>query len=246
MTAADEATRNLERLRGNPYPGRGLVVGRTAGGLLAQVYWVMGRSENSRNRVLVRAGTDVRTAPFDPSRMTDPSLVIYRALAEAAGRWHVVSNGDQTDTLVAALEAGGTFEEALRGRTFEPDPPNYTPRIAGLFAAGPGAEDGYALAILKAPGNDPGQTARQFFRYAPACPGAGHGVTTYAHGGDPLPPFCGEPLPLPLAADDARTLAETYWSALDPGNRVALVAKIVPHAGGPADIHILNRHRGPA
>ena len=244
MTVDDEAARNLEFLRANPYPGRGLVVGRTAAGLLAQVYWVMGRSENSRNRILVRSGTDVRTAPFDPGRMTDPSLVIYRALAEAAGRWHVVSNGDQTDTVAAALEAGGSFEEALRGRTFEPDAPNYTPRIAGLFASGPGAEDGYALAILKAPGNDPGQTARQFFRYAPGRPGVGHGVTTYGRGGDPLPPFSGEPLLLPLRGD-ARILAETYWSALDAVNRVAAVAKVVP-PDGPAEFHIINRHGGPA
>jgi IMP cyclohydrolase len=236
----DAASRNLELLRRNPYPGRGLVVGRTPAGRLAQVYWLTGRSEDSRNRVLVRDGDGVRTAPLDPERLRDPSLIIYRAMGVAGGRWHVVSNGDQTETLLSALEAGRSFEEALLARTFEPDAPHFTPRIAGLVEAGPGAGDGCALAILKAPGNDPGLHARQFFRYAPLRPGRGHGLTTYAGEGDPLPPFAGEPLELPLPGD-AADIGATYWEALPPARRVALAVKLIDPVTGVAEVHIVNR-----
>jgi hypothetical protein len=244
MPGSDRAERCVEALRRNPYPGRGLVVGRAADGrALIQVYWIMGRSDNSRNRILVRDGTGVRTAPFDPSRMRDPALVIYRAMgATADGTHHVVSNGDQTDTVLEALEGGHTFEEALQRRTFEPDAPHYTPRIAAIArAADTGA---YTLAILKAPGNDPELTARQFFTCSRPRPGAGHGLTTYAGDGDPLPPFEGEPMDLPIPDRPLPAVAAFFWDLLDQGNRVALAAKRVDLETGSSEVHIVNRHGG--
>jgi hypothetical protein len=224
----------------NAYPGRGLVVGLEASGeAWLQVYWIMGRSPNSRNRVFVAQGGTLRTQPFDRAALEDPSLILYEAMLEAPGL-HVVSNGDHTRTLLDALVAGGSFESALETREREPDAPNYTPRIAGLLdlrAASPRL----ALGILKASPADPALTDRATFRPAPPPAGLGLGLTTYRGDGSPLPAFEGEPLWLPLEGSAPEVL-ERYWGALDPGNRVALALKRIPREGGSPEILVRNRH----
>ena len=238
MAMAERAAGNLEALRRNTYPGRGLVLGQTPDGRrLVQLYWLMGRSENSRNRILVSERGSVRTAALDPARLRDPSLVIYRAL----GVWadcHVVSNGDQTDTILTALERGGSFQQALRGRTFEPDAPNHTPRISGLMRLGdPGAA--YEISVLRAAGGDPACCLRCFYAYERARPGLGHCVTTYAGDGTPLPSFEGDPRPVPIP-DDLAAAACLYWEALHPSTRVALVAKDIDLQSGESRMRIIN------
>ena len=240
MNVSETAQANLGALRANAYPGRGIVIGMTPdGSRLVQVYWIMGRSENSRNRIFVRDGDVVRTAPYDESEVKDPSLIIYNA-ARPLGRKHIVTNGDQTDTIFDTLRGGGTFEEALFTRTFEPDSPNFTARIAGLVDLDDSLH-AYRLAILKALGNSPDHCARQVFSYAAGIPGCGHCVTTYAGDGSPLPPFEGEPYLLPTS-DDLDELADLYWQALDEDNKVSLLAKSIDPATGRCELRIVNKH----
>lgn len=226
----------------NRYPGRGLVVGRAPDGAWLQVYWIMGRSPNSRNRVFVAEGATLRTEPFDASQVEDPSLILYEAMRESADGRYVVSNGDQTRTLVEALDAGGSAEDALDAREREPDAPNYTPRIAAVLDLR-GAEPRLLLSLLKASPADPARTDRFHYRPAPPPPGLGLGLTTYRGDGSPLPPFVGEPLWLPLAGGPEAVL-EAYWAALDAENRVALAVKAIPASGGPGRIVLRNRHEG--
>ena len=195
-------------VRRNPYPGRGLVVGRSSdNGQWVLVYWIMGRSENSRNRRFVAAGGVLRTEPVDISKVKDPSLIIYEAMLELPGEGagehpgvYLVSNGDQTRTLYETLEAGGTFDDAMGTREREPDAPNYTPRISAALdvRTPPGA---MALSLLKANPVDPALTDRYTFRPATPPPGLGFGLTTYMGDGDPLPSFAGDPLLLPCTGD---------------------------------------------
>jgi IMP cyclohydrolase len=228
-----------DHLERNPYPGRGLVVGREqADRAWLQVYWIMGRSGNSRNRIFVAEGGSLRTAPFDPAALEDPSLVIYDAMLEV-GAAYVVSNGDQTRTVCDALARGGSFEAALATREREPDAPNYTPRISALLDLRGGAP-ALALSWLKASPADPGRTDRATFRPAPPPPALGLALTTYRGDGNPLPPFEGEPLWLPLEGSAAEVL-DAYWSALDAANRVALAVKRIPD-GGKSEILLRNRH----
>jgi IMP cyclohydrolase len=229
----------------NPYPGRGLVIGRSAADdAWLQVYWIMGRSPHSRNRRFVVDGAELRTEPVDPALVEDPSLIIYEAMLEMPGRY-LVSNGDQTRTLREGLEKGETFETALRTREREPDAPNYTPRISGMLdlRAGAGAGADVWLSLLRAGPADPERTERTTFELAPPPPGLARGLTTYQGDGSPLPGFCGEPSWLPLPGDPAAVL-EAYWDALDPGNRVALAVKCVPDAGGPSGLRVRNRFDG--
>jgi len=236
---AEAKRRFAEHLEQNPYPGRGLVVGRSPAGEWLQVYWIMGRSENSRNRRFVaEPGGALRTEAVDPAKLADPSLVIYEAMLELPGR-HVVSNGDQTRTVRDALAAGGDFAAALAGREREPDAPNYTPRISALLDLR-GAAPALSLSILRANDADPALTDRVTFCPAPPPPGLGLGLTTYRGGGDPLPSFRGDPLWLPLAGEAPQVL-ERYWQALDAGNRVALAVKRIPAAGGPSELLVRNR-----
>jgi IMP cyclohydrolase len=240
MDLARAADANLKALRRNPYPGRGIVIGLTPDARrLVQLYWIMGRSENSRNRIFVQEGDSIRTAPHDPSKVKDPSLVIYYCV-RTLGRRHVVSNGDQTDTIVEALRQGRSFQDALFTRTFEPDAPDLTPRIAGLVDLDD-ARHAYALAILKSVDAAGQCSVRQFFYYQAATPGLGHCVTTYKGDGAPLPPFEGEPRVLPLD-DDIDRLAATYWAALNADNRVSLLAKTIERATGRSTVRIVNKH----
>lgn len=233
-----DARRNFEaHLAANPYPGRGLVIGRLGSGDWLQLYWIMGRSANSRNRRFAAAGPELRTEPLDASRVEDPTNIIYEAMLEAEGRY-IVSNGDHTRTIHNALSGGGGFEDALAEREREDDAPNYTPRIAGLLDLRDGAEAArVSLAILRANDADPAQTDRAIFQPAPPPRGLGYGLTTYASDGDPLPSFRGDPLWLPLAGD-AGDVLDRYWSALDGDNRIALAAKLIPAGGGAAAIYL--------
>jgi hypothetical protein len=229
------------RLAQNPYPGRGLVLGRSEDGdAWLQLYWIMGRSPNSRNRVFVADGATLRTEPFDASAVEDPSLILYEAMLELE-RVYLVSNGDQTRTLCDALARGGSFEGALATREREPDAPNFTPRISGMIDLR-GEAPAFALSVLKASRADPAHTDRNSFRPAPPPPGLGLGLTTYLGDGAPLPSFEGEPIWLPLAGP-AEAVLERYWAALDGENRVSLALKRIPLGGGAGNLWIRNRHR---
>ncbi len=224
-------------LRANPYPGRGIVLGSSPGASAAViVYWIMGRSENSRNRVFEATEDGIRTRAFDESRMTDPFLIIYRPV-RVVGRRVVVTNGDQTDTIRDFLLAGKTFAQALRTRTFEPDAPNCTPRISGLLE-----QDGtYTLSILKA--GCSGMCDRQFFEYA-CCADTGHFISTYQGDGDPLPSFAGEPVPVSIGCDGAEELAGALWESLDEANKVSLFVQYIDLETGFPETVIINKHGG--
>jgi hypothetical protein len=233
---------NMDALRANVYPGRGIVIGQTPDAKhLVQVYWIMGRSENSRNRVFVQDGDIVRTAPFDASKVEDPSLIIYNC-ACPVGRAHVVTNGDQTDTIVDALANGETFEDALDTRRFEPDEPNYTPRISGVIDFDD-PQNAYKLGILKTIGNNPERPVRHYYNFEAAIPGVGHFIATYSGDGAPLPSFDGEPQPveMPGSAEDA---LELYWTALNEDNKVALMVKFIDVSTNAATVLLANKHGG--
>lgn len=223
------------------YPGRGVALGRSADGKKAlMVYFIMGRSENSRNRMFVQEERAVRTKAVDESKMTDPSLIIYYPV-RTVGKWTVVTNGDQTDTVADFLQKGRTFEEALRTREFEPDAPNYTPRISGIIELEQGGFS-YTLSILKSDRGNPDACLRFFYEYAPVA-GQGHFIHTYEQDGDPLPSFEGEPVPVEIAGDiDAFT--ETVWNSLDTDNRVSLFTRFIDLKTGGTKTRIVNKHEG--
>jgi hypothetical protein len=235
------AKQNWQRhICNNTYPGRGIVIGwSSANNAWLQVYWIMGRSAHSKNRRFVLApGGSMRTEPVDVSLVEDPSLIIYEAMHELPGVY-LVTNGDQTQTLIDALQAGGTFDGALARREREPDPPNYTPRISGmLYPTSPLGP--IALSILKANLADPARTDRFTYRPAPPPAGLGYCITTYAGDGSPLPSFSGEPLLLPCSGT-AQEVLDTYWNALDKDNRVSLAVKEIPADGGTSQIALRNR-----
>lgn len=240
MEGIEIAQRNFERhIQENAYPGRGLVVGRSsAEDAWLQIYWIMGRSPHSQNRRFVVAGSAMHTEPVDPSLVEDPSLIIYNAMWELPGIY-LATNGDQTDTLVETLQAGGGFDQALATREREPDAPNYTPRISCMLDLH-GPLGPIALSILKANSLDPERTDRFTYRPAPPPPGLGYCITTYEGDGRPLPPFEGEPLVVPCRGSAEEVLG-TYWDALDENNRVALAVKTIPAGGGPGTIVVKNR-----
>jgi IMP cyclohydrolase len=233
------AEKNFEQhLRQNPYPGRGLVLGRSAQDAWVIIYWIMGRSSNSRNRRFVAEGGTLRTEPVDLSLVADPSLIIYEAMLELPGVY-LVSNGDQTRTIYETLQNAGTIEDALATREREPDEPNFTPRISGMlrFAAGAVAT---TLSILKANPLDAAYSDRYTYRPSMPQPGYGAGLTTYSGDGDPLPSFSGEPLLLPCRGT-AEEITEQYWQALNADNRVALAVKEISAHGQQARLLIKNR-----
>ena len=225
-------------LRGNPYPGRGIVLGRSPDGNKAVIaYFIMGRSENSRNRVFVETPDGIRTQAHDPSKMTDPSLIIY-APVRVFGSATVVTNGDQTDTIREGLAAGRSFAEALRKRTFEPDRPNYTPRISGLVDK----DGGYTLSILKSADGDPASCRRYFFEYGDPLAGQGHYIHTYMGDGDPLPSFEGEPEQVSIPCATAGELADLVWDSLNGDNKVSLFVRYIDLATGTWESVIKNKH----
>ena len=229
-----------EYLQARPYPGRGIVLGRSADGARAEiVYFIMGRSENSRNRVFAYTGDGIRTQAFDKSRMTDPSLIIYHPVRRLAGRT-IVTNGNQTDTIQSALAGGGSFAQALLSRSFEPDAPNYTPRISGLMEL-----DGrYQLSILKSLGGDPSRCSRQFFQYDAPRPGLAHILHTYRENTEPLPSYEGDPAPVSLPRyTSAQELAQRVWESLNGDNRVSLYVCLARLSSGERDEAIINRYQ---
>lgn len=227
-------------LRANPYPGRGIVLGKTQdGGKAAIAYFIMGRSENSRNRIFEVTEDGIRTKAFDESKMTDPSLIIYHPV-RVVGDDTVVTNGDQTDTVRDGLLAGKVFVQPLKTREFEPDGPNYTPRISGLVH-----KDGsYALSILKSAGGDPSSCRRQFFGYENPLAGQGHFIHTYLGDGSPLPSFEGEPEQVAIPAVSAQEWADQIWESLNADNKVSLFVRMIDLATGETDTVIKNKHQG--
>jgi IMP cyclohydrolase len=225
MKVDQAAASNFEHhLKQNPYPGRGLVLGSSAEDTWVIIYWIMGRSTNSRNRRFVSEGAVLRTEPVDLSLVADPSLIIYEAMLELPGIY-LVSNGDQTRTIYETLKSGDSIDDALATREREPDAPNFTPRISGMLqAAGASASIQPTLSILKANPIDPAFTDRYTYRPAPPQAGYGFGLTTYSGDGDPLPSFAGDPLLLPCNGK-AEAILEHYWNALNAENRVSLAVK---------------------
>ena len=233
-----QAVNLQEYLAGNEYPGRGVMLGRSADNRYAVIgYFIMGRSVNSRNRVFTETEDGIRTEAFDPSKMEDPSLIIYHPV-RVVGTDTVVTNGDQTDTIRDSLEAGHCFRHALMTRTFEPDGPNYTPRISGIVA-----EDGsYKLSILKSLYGDPDCTCRYFYEYDAPKAGMGHIIHTYMGDGSPLPSFEGEPVAVELTAASAEELAAQMWESLNADNKVSLFVRYIDLAEGKTDTVIINKH----
>ena len=234
--------RSLEQeLKSNTYPGRGIVLGRSANGTRAvAAYFIMGRSENSRNRVFVEDGQGIRTQAFDPSRVTDPSLIIY-APVRVLGNKTIVTNGDQTDTIYEGLDKQMTFEQSLRGREFEPDGPNYTPRISGIMHLENGNYN-YAMSILKSNNGDPRACNRYTFAYENPAAGEGHFIHTYMHDGNPLPSFEGEPK-LVTIPDDMDQFTKMLWENLNEENKVSLFVRYIEIATGDFVTKIVNKNQ---
>ena len=227
-------------LSGNPYPGRGILLGCSADGRRAVIaYFIMGRSENSRNRVFEITEDGIRTKAFDPSRMTDPSLIIYHPVRVVDGTT-IVTNGDQTDTVADAFRSGGSWVRALRTREFEPDGPNYTPRISGMVRP----DGSYRLAILKSADGDPACCRRFFYEYDAPIAGQGHFISTYQTDGDPLPSFEGEPRTVELGDETAAALADRLWNSLNADNKVSLFVRTIDLTTGQTDTAIKNKHQG--
>ena len=225
-------------LRGNPYPGRGIVLGSSPDGEKSVIaYFIMGRSENSRNRVFVETPDGIRTQAFDPSKMTDPSLIIY-APVRVFGTSTIVTNGDQTDTIREGLAAGKTFAQALHTRTFEPDAPNYTPRISGLVKK----NGDYTLSILKSADGDPASCRRYFFAYEAPRAGQGHFIHTYKCDGNPIPSYEGEPTPVSIEGD-IDTFTASLWENLNQDNKVSLFVRTIDLGTGATDTRIVNKNQ---
>jgi len=229
-----------EELNTNTYPGRGIVLGRSADGSSAVIaYFIMGRSENSRNRVFVTDGDGIKTQAFDESKLIDPSLIIYSPV-RVLGNTTVVTNGDQTDTVYDYLKAGKTFEDALRTRTFEPDEPNFTPRISGTVTVS--GEYNYQLSILKSANGNPNSAQRFFFDYNAPVNGQGHFVHTYLCDGSPIPSFEGEPTLVGIEGD-IDSFTNTLWSNLNEANKVSLFTRFIDIETGKTETRIVNKNK---
>ena len=224
----------------NSYPGRGIVIGRSADGKYAvTAYFIMGRSSNSRNRVFVEDGDGIRTKAFDESKVEDPSLIIY-APVRVLDNTTIVTNGDQTDTIYDGFKAGKTFEESLRSREFEPDAPNYTPRISGIMDIKNGKFT-YALSILKSDNGNAEQCLRYTFSYDNPLAGEGHFIHTYMKDGNPLPSFEGEPKYVGIEGD-IETFTKKMWENLNLDNKVSLFVRFIDIATGEVKTKILNKN----
>ena len=224
-------------LRSNPYPGRGIVLGRSADDTKAVIaYFIMGRSENSRNRVFVETPDGIRTQAFDPSKMTDPSLIIYNPV-RVFGSSTIVTNGDQTDTIRDFLEKGLPMEQALRTRAFEPDGPNWTPRISGLLSP----DGSYKMSILKSADAAGSGCARYTFEY-PGLAGVGHFLHTYVCDGDPIPTFQGEPERVAIPQGSLEEFTQLLWDNLNEANKISLYVRFTDLASGTYQETIVNKH----
>ena len=222
-----------KELQGNSYPGRGIIIGKSADGTKAvTAYFIMGRSENSRNRVFVEEGEGIRTQAFDPSKLTDPSLIIY-APVRVLGNKTIVTNGDQTDTIYEGMDKQLTFEQSLRSREFEPDGPNYTPRISGVMHIENGTFN-YAMSILKSNNGNPESCNRYTFAYENPAAGEGHFIHTYKCEGEPK---------LIAIPDDMDAFADSLWNSLNADNKVSLFVRYIDIATGTYETKIINKNQ---
>lgn len=229
-----------QELSRNAYPGRGIVIGKTPDGKSAvTAYFIMGRSSNSRNRVFVEDGEGIRTQAFDPSKLEDPSLIIY-APVRVLGNKTIVTNGDQTDTIYDGMDKQLTFEQSLRSREFEPDGPNYTPRISGIMHI-EGGKYNYAMSILKSNNGNPEACNRYTFAYSNPVAGEGHFIHTYMHDGNPLPSFEGEPKWVKIEGD-IDTFGDMVWNSLNADNKVSLFVRYIDIETGKYESRIYNKN----
>ncbi len=223
-------------LKNNSYPGRGIILGKSSDGAHAVIaYFIMGRSENSRNRVFVTEGEGIKTQAFDPALLSDPSLIIYSPVRVLGGET-IVTNGDQTDTIYNFIKSGKTFETALRTRAFEPDAPNYTPRISGIVNG-----FDYKLSILKSANGDPGSCRRYFYEYTNPKDGIGHFIHTYRCDGDPIPSFEGEPEQIEINGD-IDEFTQMLWNNLNEENKVSLFVRYIDVNAGSVETRIVNKN----
>ena len=231
-----------QEIASTTYPGRGIVIGRSADGSKAVIaYFIMGRSSNSRNRIFVEDGEGIRTEAFDPSKMEDPSLIIY-APVRVLGNKTIVTNGDQTDTIYEGMDSQMTFEQSLRSREFEPDAPNYTPRISGILHV----EDGkynFAMSILKSNEGDPSSCNRFTFAYNGIPAGEGRFLHTCMGDGNPLPSFEGEPTRVGIEENDIDAFTKLVWDSLNEDNKVSLFTRMIDIATGKYETRIVNKNQ---
>lgn len=225
----------------NTYPGRGIVIGKTADGKHAAIaYFIMGRSENSRNRIFEEnEDCGIRTRAYDESKLVDPSLIIYSPVRKL-GDDLIVTNGDQTDTVYDFIKEGKTFEEALRTRTFEPDAPNFTPRISGIATVADG-DFSYKLSILKSDDGNDASVQRFFYEYAQPVAGKGHFIHTYRCDGNPIPSFSGDPEPVEIP-NDLGVFTAMIWKSLNEQNKVSLFTRFIDLTTGEYETRIINKH----
>ena len=229
-----------QELKSNAYPGRGIVIGRSANGKYAvTAYFIMGRSANSRNRVFVTEGEGIRTQAFDPSKLEDPSLIIY-APVRVLGNKIIVTNGDQTDTIYEGMDHQLTFEQSLRSREFEPDGPNYTPRISGIMHIENGKYN-YAMSILKSDNGNPDSCLRFTYAYENPLPGEGRFIHTYMHDGNPLPSFEGEPKLIAVEGSISE-FGSNIWNSLNSENKVSLFVRYIDLSDGTYKTEIYNKN----
>ena len=230
-----------QELKENSYPGRGIILGKTPDGTKAvAAYFIMGRSENSRNRIFVEDGEGIRTQAFDPSKLVDPSLIIY-APVRVLGNKTIVTNGDQTDTIYEGMDKQLTFEQSLRSREFEPDGPNYTPRISGIMHIENGKYN-YAMSILKSSDGSPESCHRYTFAYENPKAGEGHFIHTYQCDGNPLPSFEGEPKRIQIP-DDMEAFTTLLWNSLNEDNKVSLFVRYIDIQTGTYETKIVNKNQ---
>jgi len=228
-------------LENNAYPGRGIIIGKSLDGKNAVIaYFIMGRSENSRNRIFIEDENGIKTKAFDESKLVDPSLIIYSPVRVFENKT-IVTNGDQTDTVFDFMNAGETFEQALRTRTFEPDPPNFTPRISGIVEK---CENNfsYKLSILKSNNGNENSVERFFYEYQEPVCGEGHFIHTYKCDGDPIPSFYGEPKTIALE-NDIDELTNTLWNSLNNDNKVSLFTRFINLENGEVQSRIINKNK---
>ncbi len=231
-----------DELRSISYPGRGIVLGKSENGKYAvAAYFIMGRSENSRNRIFVEEGEGIRTEAFDPSKLTDPHLIIYSPV-KVLGNKTIVTNGDQTDTIYELMNNQLTFEQSLRTREFEDDAPNYTPRISGIIKREDNGEFNYALSILKSADGNPDSCQRFTFSYKNPVNGEGHFIHTYMGDGNPLPSFEGEPKRVNID-NDIESYTEKLWESLNEDNKVSLFVRFIDLETGKTETKIINKNK---
>lgn len=222
----------------NSYPGRGILLGRSADNTKAVIaYFIMGRSENSRNRIFETTDDGIRTKAFDESKMVDPSLIIYHPVRVVEGTT-IVTNGDQTDTVADAFRDGTGWVRALRTREFEPDGPNYTPRISGMVRP----DGSYRLSILKSADGDPACCQRFFFEYDTPIAGQGHFISTYETDGNPLPSFQGAPKTVAVGSESLKDFGDGLWESLNADNKVSLFVRYIDLKSGETESLIYNKH----